>query len=317
MNKSAMEKYALQQALALMGEFAWPTVVLGIICVVGYIATPWMVLQGQMSWIIGVPVMAVCVYAVYTVMHDSAHGAIAGRYRRVLWLNNAMGYLAGFVIGMPFTAHRYEHITHHRHTNDPARDPDHHVSGMKDSPWQAIRSGWEMILANYTYYFSVRWGRVGWPEKSLFLIEMTVSMGARIGCVLLFGDLWWQALLLLLVGPSLGVVVLIYLFAYIVHHPHEAKGRYLDTSTIEVAGGLNRIVTLAWLFQNYHSIHHLYPKVPFYRYRQLFNRIEQVMRMNGSPIYQLSWSGLEVSQGTASLNAHAPNNDPVKLPLEL
>ncbi len=77
MSKSATEKYALQEALALMGEFGWPTLVLGIICGVGYITTPWMVLQGQMSLMVGVLVMAVCVYAVYTVMHDSVHELIS------------------------------------------------------------------------------------------------------------------------------------------------------------------------------------------------------------------------------------------------
>ncbi len=295
MDRPSLDKMALDEALPLMGEFGWPTVLLGLITSVGYIATPFAVLYGQIPLIAGMLIIAVCVYALYTVMHDSVHGAICGRHRHWQWLNNGLGYLAGFVFGIPFTAHRSEHITHHRHTNDPELDPDYQVSNMKNSPWQAVKSAGKMVFSNYTYYFSVRWSRAGLNEKSWFVGEVVVAVAARVVCFVLFFEFWWQLLLLLVVAPIIGVIALIYLFAYIVHHPHTAKGRYVDTSTIEVAGGFNTIVTWLWLYQNYHSIHHLFPKVPFYRYRQLFNRIEPIMREKGAPIYQLTLIGLKTS----------------------
>ena len=39
-----------------------------------------------------------------------------------------------------------------------------------------------------------------------------------------------------------------------------------------------------WLGQNLHSIHHLFPRVPFYRYHALHRRIEPIMRAHGTPI---------------------------------
>ena len=39
-----------------------------------------------------------------------------------------------------------------------------------------------------------------------------------------------------------------------------------------------------WLGQNLHSIHHLFPRVPFYRYHALHREIEPIMRAHGTPI---------------------------------
>ena len=91
--------------------------------------------------------------------------------------------------------------------------------------------------------------------------------------------------------------LLMFLFAYIVHTPHESAGRYVDTSTFVANGALGSIVTALWGFQNYHSIHHLFPRVPFYTYRSLFGQIEEVMIARGAPIYQLSFKGIQPYTG--------------------
>jgi beta-carotene hydroxylase len=75
----------------------------------------------------------------------------------------------------------------------------------------------------------------------------------------------------------------------------------VDTSTILVPDNiLGRLVTLAWVYQNYHSIHHLFPRVPFYRYPALFNDIEDTMVARGAPIYRLGWRGLERGRSAAA-----------------
>jgi beta-carotene hydroxylase len=82
-----------------------------------------------------------------------------------------------------------------------------------------------------------------------------------------------------------------YLFAYVVHTPHAAVGRYVDTSTFIVPGKLGTLVTVLWGYQNYHSIHHLFPRVPFYRYADLFAEIEDIMIAKGAPIHRLYTGG--------------------------
>jgi beta-carotene hydroxylase len=79
----------------------------------------------------------------------------------------------------------------------------------------------------------------------------------------------------------------------LVHHPYKEVGRYVDTSTIIAPRPINSALTWAWLFQNYHSIHHLFPRVPFYQYRELFEAIEPIMLERGAPIFKLGLQGLE------------------------
>jgi beta-carotene hydroxylase len=72
----------------------------------------------------------------------------------------------------------------------------------------------------------------------------------------------------------------------------------VDTSTIQLARWGNGLLTWCWLFQNYHSIHHLFPKVAFYQYRNLFEDIEPIMRAKGAPMYVLSPLGLKAQLAT-------------------
>ena len=110
---------------------------------------------------------------------------------------------------------------------------------------------------------------------------------------------WFEGLVMILVGGIGGVALLMYLFAYIVHRPHESVGRYIDTSAIIAPAWCNGLVTWLWLFQNYHAIHHLFPRVPFYHYRRLYEEIEPTMRANGTPIYKLDLSGLQADAAAA------------------
>ena len=50
-----------------------------------------------------------------------------------------------------------------------------------------------------------------------------------------------------------------------------------------------RIVDVAWLTplvlgHNYHAIHHLWPKVPWHRYREVFRERQELLRQHGVPI---------------------------------
>jgi beta-carotene hydroxylase len=47
-------------------------------------------------------------------------------------------------------------------------------------------------------------------------------------------------------------------------------------------------LTWLWMYQNYHSIHHLFPRVPFYKYARLYSEIEAVLKEKQAPIYRIS-----------------------------
>lgn len=285
-----LDKQARGVAKQYTGEFAWPTVVLGLVVSSAYVATPLLVSAGELGFTTGLLLMIALTYASYTVLHDAVHGSISGSKSSLRWANEAMGYIAAWIMMIPLTAHRHEHLAHHRNTNAPDADPDYVVADMARSPWHALRAGVRVVLAQYRHYFSQRWAVAPRDQNRHFCIEILAAVGLR-ALLIAQGDILGGAVLFVSAGIG-GVMLLMFLFAYIVHTPYEQEGRYLDTSTILVPGLLATPITLLWGFQNYHSIHHLFPRVPFYRYRQLYQQLAPTMRALGAPVYELSFSGL-------------------------
>ena len=292
MTKSdALDQTALASARKYMAAVAWPTVILGLVAAVSYVATVAMALVGVLSLWVAVPIVAIVTYASYTVAHDSIHGSISGNRRSLRWLNKALGYIAAWILIIPLTAHRHEHMAHHRHTNDPEQDPDFPVGRMEDSVPAAAGAALQIIVGQFSHYFRYRWRQAPMKQNLVMCLEVAAAVLPRLA--ILISGFWVEGLLLFTLAWLIGVVVLLYLFAYVVHRPHEHVGRYHDTSTILLPGALGKLLTWFWLFQNYHSIHHLFPRVPFYRYAKLYNEIEKIMVAKGAPVYRVTLRGLE------------------------
>jgi len=293
--QDTLDQQALVAATRHMGGVAWPTVVLGLIVAVVYLATPLLVVTNSASLLVAVPVMAFCTYAAYTVLHEAVHGSISGGDRRLRWLNEALGYVSGWIVIIPMTAHRHEHLAHHRHTNQPDEDPDFVVADMTRSPMHAIKAANRIYFGQFSHFFRNRWSKGPRAQNVYLCLEMFAAFAPRLA--FLAAGFWYEGLLLFVLGWMFGVTVLVFLFAYIVHTPHRAVGRYVDTSTIVVGGVTGRLLTLLWGYQNYHSIHHLFPRVPFYKYRSLFDEIEPIMTAKEAPIHHVGIQKLLSGKG--------------------
>ena len=289
----ALDQKALASAKQYMGMVAWPTIVLGLVLGVSYIATVAMVLAGELSLLPAVPLVALITYFSYTVLHESVHGSIDGNRQSLRWINKALGYMAAWILMIPLTAHRHEHIAHHRYTNDEVEDPDFHVGQMRNSLPAAARATVQAIVSQFSYYSKNRWAKAP-PRQNLYLcLEVAAALIPRLAVVA--AGYWVEGLALFVLAWLIGATVLLYLFAFIVHQPHEQVGRYVDTSTILISRPLRTTLTWLWLFQNYHSIHHLFPRVPFYNYAKLYEEIEDIMAAKGAPAYRITLRGLELS----------------------
>ena len=286
---------AAKAAQAFMGEFAWPTVVMSIVFTASFIAIPILASTGGLSLWIAIVLMGLTVYASYTVLHEAVHRAISGNKKSLLWLNEWCGYLAGFVLFIPLTAHRKSHFAHHAHTNDQAEDPDLIITHMTQSPLAAARAAWQVIGHQYGYYFRNCWKAGGKKQNRLFCAELAVGVIGRIGLISLTDPV--TTIVLLIGGGAIGTLIVMYFFAYIVHEPHSEVGRYVDTSTLIVDGLPGKVVNWLWLFQNYHSIHHLFPRVPFYRYAEVYEKIRPVMTEKQAPMFKLSLKGVNQISG--------------------
>ena len=291
MTEQELDVKALEAAKRHMGEFAWLTAILGLTAAGLYFALPFLVATGMVPFLAAAPAMAVLTYLAYTALHEAAHGSVSGSHQGLRWINELVGYVSGLVLGVPLTAHRHEHLAHHRHTNDPDADPDFLLSDLTRSPLAAVRAAAKGIFQNYRYYLKHRWSLGNASQNRAFCLEILAIVGVRLAIMLLTDPV--AALALFLIGGLGGTIILGFLFANLVHNPYQDVGRYVDTSTIVAPGPVNGVMTWLWLFQNYHSIHHLFPRVPFYRYREIFDEIEPIMLARGAPIYRLGLSGLE------------------------
>ena len=213
------------------------------------------------------------------------------------WVNELMGYVAGWILMIPLTAHRHEHLAHHRNTNQPDTDPDYVIADMTRSPLHAVRTSLRTVLGQYTYYFQHRWQAAPRSHNLRFCLEIAAALSLRLA--FMAQGFWIEGALLFLVGGIGAITLLMYVFAYLVHRPHTAVGRYVDTSTIIIPGIVGTVLTALWGYQNYHSIHHLFPRVPVYRYVKLYAEIEDTMIAKGAPIYRLSGRGLNPRVGMA------------------
>lgn len=291
MNKpDSYDLHALTSAKQYMGAVAWPTVVFALAVFFSYGVTLVLALLGNVALWVATPLLAVLTYLSYTVLHESAHGSISGSKQSLRWLNEALGYVAGWILMTPLTAHRHEHLAHHRNTNDEHEDPDYPVGDICKSPVAALLAAAQIFKGQFSYYLAHRWNKAPTRQNLNFCIEVTVALLPRVA--ILAAGYWFEGLLLLGVAWLVGFSITLYLFAYLVHRPHENVGRYVDTSTVLAPGRLQPLLNWLWVFQNYHSIHHLFPRVPFYQYQKLFCDIEDVMIAKGAPIYRLGASGL-------------------------
>jgi len=251
---------------------------LGATVFFAYLATIALVALGIVSVWVGTLLIVPLTYTSYTVLHESVHGSISGRHQSLRWLNELMGYLVAWIMMVPLTAHRHEHLAHHRNTNNPVSDPDYQISEMRRSLLHAIVTAFRSVASQYRYYFAHRWQQGPRSQNVRFCLEIFCALAPRVA--FMAQGYWVEGAALFVVGSVGGVLA-----------PHEAQGRYVDTSTIIIPGRLGQVLTLAWGFQNYHSIHHLFPRVPFYRYRQIFEQIEDVMNAKGAPIYRPGTAG--------------------------
>ncbi len=276
-----------------MGKVAWPTVFLGLVLAASYVVAVGMALTGSLSLWLAIPLVAMVTYLSYTVLHESVHGSISGKSRSLRWLNKAMGYLAAWITMIPLTAHRHEHTAHHRYANDVDRDPDYHMGNMCESLLAPVRAALRAWVSQFRFYATHRWDDAP-PRQNLYLcLEVAAALVPRVAVML--AGYWVEAVALFVVAWLMGAVILIYLFAYVVHRPHEELGRYVDTATILPPRSplLRTVVNWSWMFQNYHSIHHLFPRVPFYKYPELYEEIEDVLAAKRAPVYGLSIHGLD------------------------
>lgn len=264
----------LESGLLLTRPIEWPTLAL---FAGSYALWAAAVYAGVMGWVSTVPAVlgaAAAAYAVFTPMHEAAHRSLA----RSALLNGVVGRLSGLLLMAPFLAVRHFHIEHHKHTNEMDRDPDH-WSGR--GPWYALPFRWATQDLHYYYLFL----RSYHAQKRSERIETVATLAAMLALVALAFGLGHGELALLywIVPARVAIFFLAFAFDYLPHYPHgvtAAQNRYRATRAIDSA-----LFNVLLFGQTYHLIHHLYPAVPFFRYRTVWKyQREELMKLQSESL---------------------------------
>ncbi|WP_370308124.1 fatty acid desaturase family protein [Sinimarinibacterium flocculans] len=281
---AALNKQAILAAQQHMNRVAWPTVLLVAAVLAGFVATLGLFAAGLMPAWIATPLIAALTYMSYTPLHEAAHGNIHGGRDRLKWLNDLCGYLVAPIIMVPYGSHTVEHFTHHRYTNQPDKDPDYVVSRMGAGPVAAFLTVFRFLWVQNSFFVQNHWVKATRGERLTYLAEIAVSVGWRVAFLVLVSQPGTVAVIVL--GYILGGLFTAYWFAYRPHIPYRDPARYRNTNSLIMPRWMKPFEWF-WLGQNLHSIHHLFPRVPFYRYHALHREIEPVLRAHGTPIVGL------------------------------
>ncbi|MEZ5892335.1 MAG: fatty acid desaturase [Parvularculaceae bacterium] len=266
--------------------FAW-TSLSTFFAMAGLVAlTSFLAVTGVAPYWLAVPANAVCLYVIAHINHEAFHGNISGTAHKLKWLNEAIGRFISFTFWFSMPAFRAVHAAHHRFTNDPEMDADR---------WMARKNPLAVMLACFTlqmHYEYKMWGllRKGFISKRIvieFYIERAMAI-ALVVAAFRFGY-GYEAVMLWLLPAYLTLPFLALMFAYIVHHPHTTEGGEHRRSNVIVSKNpvLQSAMTAAFVFQNYHLVHHLHPRIPFYLYGKTFRAQRAAMAAQHANIIEI------------------------------
>ncbi|WP_242634333.1 fatty acid desaturase family protein [Marinobacter salicampi] len=278
---AVLNKQAISAAKNHMGDVAWPTVMLVAVVLTGFVTNLWLFASGALSVWLALPVLGALTYLAYTPLHEAVHGNIHGGHERLRWLNDLCGYLVAPLIAIPYASHRHEHFTHHRYTNQPDRDPDYMVSGMGRGLIPAVITVIRFLGVQNSFFARQHWATASVKDRTIYCMEVLVSLGWRVVFVVAV-DLP-GTLSVVVLGYLFGGFFTAYWFAYRPHIPYQEPKRYRNTNSLIMPKWMKPLEWF-WMGQNLHSIHHLFPRVPFYRYHGLHREIEPILRAHGTPI---------------------------------
>lgn len=204
----------------------------------------------------------------FTILHEAVHRTAF----RTAWLNDATARVAGFLLFVTPDWFRLFHFAHHRHTQDPARDPELavakpetragyvlHVSGLPVW-WAALKGLVSRALGRNRDAFvpdAARPGLVREARSMLALYAGLAAVSIAAGTALL---VWVWLLPALLGQPFLRLFLLA---------EHGRCPQVADMFENSRTTFTTRAVRLLSWNMPYHSEHHAWPAVPFHRLPEL------------------------------------------------
>lgn len=220
-------------------------------------------------------------------LFSAAHECIHRTAFRTHWLNDQVAWLAGLPILLPPHAFRFFHFAHHRHTQDPIRDPELAL------PKPRTRAEYLWRLTGWHYWLSQSQSLIGAahgaplpayiPPRGEAKVRREARVYLTLYTIVVLASLATGSTLALTlwVVPALLGQPMMRAFLLAEHTACPLVPDMLSNSRTTFT---HRIVRwLAWEMP-WHTAHHAAPTVPFHRLGALTAEIEHALKST-SPSY--------------------------------
>ncbi len=246
---------------------AIPTLGIGLTALIVFIISTIAATDAALQIWVTISVNAAVTFVMFSVVHEAVHNTIS----RKRWMNALVGRLAWVFVSPAFSfpSFVFIHLAHHRYANDRGNDPDAFASHAR--LWQ-LPFRWALADAFYAAYYIRRMRSRPLSELAETALMLTINVTV-LAAATVTGNLWLFALAFV-IPQRIGITVLAWWFDWLPHHglnDTPASNRY---RAARVRVGMEWLFTPLMLSQNYHLIHHLHPRVPWYRYARTWRANE-------------------------------------------
>ena len=265
---------------------ALPTVLIFILECFTYAGIVWLALHGFISTLQSVVFITIIMFMIFTPGHDAAHSSISSSS----FINGLIGRIAFELLGpiAVFRGWRALHLRHHKFTNDPDKDPDRYAC---NGPMLLLPLRWFTTIPQYCVHWLILADEPG-AHSIMDKIEVTLNLTINFSICAISYDLgyFYECYFYWMLPSFFCHAFLVLAFDFLPHFQHSVtptENRFKTTSNIETYSFLEPLLTLILHYQNYHLIHHLYPQIPFYRYKAKWEDKKQELLKQEYPVLQL------------------------------
>lgn len=277
MNADITQSYVLTESqqrelkrLTSPPSLAWPTVIM--------LASAWAVMLfvdvlGVMGhvplWVCAI-VNGLAGYLMFSAVHDSIHRAVSKNTE----INDWVGRIALLSLS-PMASlglFRWGHIQHHRFAVSD-QDPDRWTY---QGPKWLLPLKWMLIEIWYFYVVVTSGDKVAYKHLKTTLKITAVTLSAI--ALLIWAGYGMEVLMLWFVPSRIAALLLGFAFFWLPHEPHDVSQaeHFSRSSTIRV--GHEWLMSPLLQYQNFHLIHHLHPRTPFYNNGKVWHLLEDNLR---------------------------------------
>ena len=283
MLSAAVEREAQRLVQPYLNDVAWPTVYLGLACIASFLGISYLAIAGIIPLWLGLILNSFILYADQTPLHEAVHGNIAGKHKNYMWLNHLIGFLCGAVLLHEYKMFRAMHTMHHRDTNNPEFDPD--VWVFAKTPVGVFFKCLTIPLQYHYYFFKNIFLAEEYRKEVIHIVLVYLALYS----IMIWGVVsgyHWEVLALWYIPYFFASGLIIYFFGYLVHPKEQGEERFKNTRIYFFKGRYAPVINLLWFFQTFHLIHHLYPRIPFYKYPAVFRHLHPILQHAGSHILE-------------------------------